>query len=146
MQKINKLIKVGNGKMKKEMLLNEIKELLLNDVDTLRDAVNELNSWNNCLDYLIVYENDEEFFDMFFKGRPAEVARAIHYGDFNYNDEYIKFNAYGRLKTLSEYDYEELLKENVEEVIDCLIEYVEHISIDNEELDDLLSQYFEDEE
>ena len=132
--------------MKKEMLLNEIKELLLNDVDTLRDAVNELNSWNNCLDYLIVYENDEEFFDMFFKGRPAEVARAIHYGDFNYNDEYIKFNAYGRLKTLSEYDYEELLKENVEEVIDCLIEYVEHIYIANRQLDDLLSQYFEDEE
>ena len=132
--------------MKKEMLLNEIKELLLNDMDTLRDAVSELNNWNNCLDYLIVYENDEEFFDMFFKGRPAEVARAIYYGDFNYNDEYIKFNAYGKLKTLSEYDYEELLKENVEEVIDCLIEYVGHISINNEELDDLLSQYFEDEE
>ena len=51
--------------MKKEMLLNEIKELLLNDMDTLRDVVGELNSWNNCLDYLIVYENDEEFFDMF---------------------------------------------------------------------------------
>ena len=33
--------------MKKEMLLNEIKGLLLNDMDTLRDAVNELNSWNN---------------------------------------------------------------------------------------------------
>ena len=132
--------------MKKEILLNEIKELLLNDMDTLRDVVRELNSWNACLDYLDVYENDEEFFDIFFKGRPAEVARAIYYGDFNYNDEYIKFNAYGKLKTLSEYDYEELLKENVEEVIDCLIEYVEHISIDNEELDDLLSQYFEDEE
>ena len=132
--------------MKKEMLLNEIKELLLNDMDTLKDVVRELDGWNNCLDYLIVYENDEEFFDMFFKGRPAEVARAIHYGDFNYNDEYIKFNAYGRLETLSEYDYEELLKENVEEVIDCLIEYVEHIYIANRQLDDLLSQYFEDEE
>ena len=132
--------------MKKEMLLNEIKELLLNDMDTLRDVVRELDGWNGCLDYLIVYENDEEFFDMFFKGRPAEVARAIHYGDFNYNDEYIKFNAYGNLKTLSEYDYEELLKENVEEIIDCLIEYVRHISIANEELDNLLSQYFEDEE
>ena len=132
--------------MKKEMLLNEIKELLLNDMDTLRDAVSELNSWNNCLDYLDVYENDEEFFDMFFANNPAEVARAIYYGDFNYNDEYIKFNAYGNLETLSEYDYEELLKENVEEVIDCLIKYVEHISIANEELDDLLSQYFEDEE
>ena len=133
-------------KMKKEMLLNEIKELLLNDMDTLRDVVRELDGWNGCLDYLNVYNNDEEFFDIFFANNPAEVARAIHYGDFNYNDEYIKFNGYGNLETLSEYDYEELLKENVEEVIDCLIKYVEHISIDNEELDDLLSQYFEDEE
>lgn len=132
--------------MKKEMLLNEIKGLLLNDLNTLKDVVRELDGWNNCLDYLIVYENDEEFFDIFFANNPAEVARAIYYGDFNYNDEYIKFNGYGNLETLSEYDYEELLKENVEEVIDCLIKYVEHISIDNEELDDLLSQYFEDEE
>ena len=132
--------------MKKEMLLNEIKELLLNDMDTLRDVVRELDGWNGCLDYLNVYNNDEEFFDIFFANNPAEVARAIYYGDFNYNDEYIKFNAYGNLETLSEYDYEKLLKENVEEVIDCLIKYVEHISIDNEELDDLLSQYFEDEE
>ena len=132
--------------MKKEMLLNEIKELLLNDMDTLKDVVRELDGWNGCLDYLNVYENDEEFFDIFFEGRPAEVARAIYYGDYNYNDEYIKFNAYGNLKTLSEYDYEELLKENVEEVIDCLIEYVGHIYINNGQLDDLLSQYFEDEE
>ena len=132
--------------MKKEMLLNEIKELLLNDMGTLRDVVRELDGWNGCLDYLNVYNNDEEFFDIFFANNPAEVARAIYYGDFNYNDEYIKFNGYGNLETLSEYDYEELLKENVEEVIDCLIKYVEHISIDNEELDDLLSQYFEDEE
>ena len=128
------------------MLLNEIKGLLLNDMGTLRDVVRELDGWNGCLDYLNVYNNDEEFFDIFFANNPAEVARAIYYGDFNYNDEYIKFNGYGNLETLSEYDYEELLKENVEEVIDCLIEYVEHISIDNEELDDLLSQYFEDEE
>ena len=132
--------------MKKEMLLNEIKGLLLNDLDTLKDAVRELNSWNACLDYLDVYNNDDEFFDMFFEGRPAEVARAIYYGDFNYNDEYIKFNGYGNLKTLSEYDYEEMLEENIEEITENLIEYVGHISIDNEELDDLLSQYFEVEE
>ena len=133
-------------KMKKEMLLNEIKGLLLNDLDTLKNAVRELNSWNACLDYLDVYNNDDEFFDMFFEGRPAEVARAIYYGDFNYNDEYIKFNGYGNLKTYSEYGYEKLLKENIEEIIECLIEYVEYISIGNEELDDLLAQYFEDEE
>ena len=132
--------------MKKEMLLNEIKGLLLNDLDTLKDAVRELNSWNACLDYLDVYNNDDEFFDMFFEGKPAELARAIYYGDFNYNDEYIKFNGYGNLETFSKYDYEELLEENIEGITENLIEYAEYISIGNEELDDLLSQYFEVEE
>ena len=132
--------------MKKENLLNEIKGLLLNDLDTLKDVVRELNSWNACLDYLDVYSNDEEFFNMFFEGKPAEVARAIYYGDFNYNDEYIKFNGYGNLESFSEYEYEELLEKNIEEITENLIKYAEYISIDNEELDDLLSQYFEEEE
>ena len=132
--------------MKKENLLNEIKGLLLNDFNTLEDAVRELNSWNACLDYLEVYSNDEEFFEMFFEGNPMEVARAIYYGDYNYNDEYIKFNGYGNLESFSEYDYKELLEENIEEITENLIEYAEYISIGNEELDDLLSQYFEVEE
>ena len=132
--------------MKKENLLNEIKGLLLNDLSTLEEVVRELNSWNACLDYLDVYENDEEFFNMFFEGKPAELARAIYYGDFNYNDEYIKFNGYENLETFSKYDYEELLEENIEEITENLIEYAEYISIGSEELDDLLSQYFEVEE
>ena len=132
--------------MKKENLLNEIKGLLLNDFNTLEDVVRELNSWNACLDYLDVYSNDEEFFEMFFEGNPMEVARAIYYGDYNYNDEYIKFNGYGNLESFSEYDYKELLEENIEEITENLIEYAEYISIGNEELDDLLSQYFEVEE
>ena len=132
--------------MKRENLLNEIKGLLLNDLNTLKDVVRELNSWNDYLDYLDVYDNDEEFFNMFFEGKPAELARAIYYGDFNYNDEYIKFNGYGNLETFSEYEYEELLEENIEEITENLIVYAEYISIDNEELDELLSQYFEVEE
>ena len=83
---------------------------------------------------------------MFFENKPAEVARAIYYGDFNYKDNYIKFNGYGNLKTYSEYGYEKLLKENIEEIIDYLIEYVESISIYDEKLYELLSQYFEVEE
>ena len=133
-------------KMKREELLNEIKGLLLNDLNTLESVVSELNSWNGCLNYLEVYNNDEEFFDMFFEGRPAEVARAIYYGDYNYNDDYVKFNAYENLESLSEYDYEELLEENIEEITENLIEYSEYISIDSEELENLLSQYFEVEE
>ena len=132
--------------MKKENLLNEIKGLLLNDFNTLEDVVRELNSWNACLDYLDVYENDEEFFNIFFENKPSEVARAIYYGDYKYNDDYVKFNGYGNLKTFSEYEYEKLLKENIEEITENLIEYVEYISIYDEKLYELLSQYFEEEE
>ena len=132
--------------MKKENLLNEIKGLLLNDLDTLKDVVNELNSWNGCLEYLEVYENDEEFFNTFFENNPMEAVRATYYGDYNFNDNYVKFNGYGNIESFSEYGYEELLKENIEEITENLIEYVEYISIYNEELYDLLSQYFEVEE
>ena len=132
--------------MKKENLLNEIKGLLLNDLDTLKDVVSELNSWNACLEYLDVYENDEEFFNTFFENNPMEAVRATYYGDYNFNDNYVKFNGYGNIESFSEYGYEELLKENIEEITENLIEYVECISIYNEELADLLSQYFEEEE
>ena len=65
--------------MKKEMLLNEIKELLLNDMDTLRDVVRELDGWNGCLDYLNIYNNDEEFFDIFFaNNRSNRLTLLLH--------------------------------------------------------------------
>ena len=50
--------------------------------------------------------NDEEFFDTFFEGKPMEAVRAVFYGDYRYNDEYVWFNVYGNLESG---DYEEQL-------------------------------------
>ena len=49
---------------------------------------------------------DEEFFEMFFSGTSAiEVARAVFFGDIkSWNDDYIKFNGYGNLESMSSYD------------------------------------------
>jgi hypothetical protein len=45
-----------------------------------------------------IYDFDEEFFELYFEGRPMEIARAVHFGDIqNWNDNYIKFNGYGNL-------------------------------------------------
>lgn len=132
--------------MKKENLKNEIKELLLNDLDVLRDVVSNLNIWSDYFKFLEVYNNDEEFFDMFFSDiNPILLARAIYYGDFNYNDDYIKFDDNNNLITLSKYKYEGLLKTYVEEIIEYLIDNFEHIVIYNDKLEDLLFQYFEEE-
>lgn len=65
---------------------------------------------NNADDML--YDFDEEFFDMAFEGKnPMEVARATYFGKINWNDEYIRFNGYGNLESVSEFDAEEMIDE-----------------------------------
>ena len=50
-----------------------------------------------------VFNFDEEFFDLAFTDK-MEVCRATVFGKVNFNDEYIHFNAYGNLESLSEYE------------------------------------------
>ena len=117
----------------------KIREYLLNNEETLLDVINELNSWNGCLDYLEFWNNDEEFFNTFFENK-IEVARAICYGDYNYNDDYVRFNGYENLESFSEYDMIEKMKDDIEEIVENLIEYYDCIEIYNEELQELLEE------
>ena len=126
--------------MKKE----KIREYLLNNEETLLDVVNELNSWNNCLENLDFWENDEEFFNTFFNN-PMEAIRATYYGNYNYNDEYVKFNGYGNIDSYSEYERIEEIKDNIDDIVDNLIECYYNIYI-NEELENLLLELLEEEE
>ena len=52
----------------------------------------------NNMDNQIFY-NDEEFFEMCFSDRITDLVRAISYGDFEPNQEFIKFDGYGNLET-----------------------------------------------
>ena len=126
--------------MKKE----KIREYLLNNEETLLEVVSELNSWNDCLENLDFFENDEEFFNTFFDN-PMEAIRATYYGDYNYNDEYVKFNGYGNIDSYSEYERIEEIKDSIDDIVDNLIEYYYNIYI-NEELGDLLLELLEEEE
>ena len=126
--------------MKKE----KIREYLLNNEETLLDVVSELNSWNSCLDYLDFWENDEEFFNTFFDN-PMEAIRATYYGNYNYNDDYVKFNGYGNIDSYSEYERIEEIKDNIDDIVDNLIECYYNIYI-NEELENLLLELLEEEE
>ena len=126
--------------MKKE----KIREYLLNNEETLLDVVSELNSWNGCLDWLDFWENDEEFFNTFFDN-PMEAIRATYYGNYNYNDDYVKFNGYGNIDSYSEEEKNEEIKNNIDDIVDNLIEYYYNIYI-NEELENLLLELLEEEE
>ncbi len=122
--------------MKKE---NLIKEYLLNNEDVLIDMVHELNSWNGCLDWLDFCVNDEDFFECYFENK-IEVARAICYGDYNYTDDYVRFNGYGNLESFSEYDMIEELKDSIDEIVENLIEYKDCICINDGNLEELLEE------
>ena len=128
--------------MKKE---NLIKEYLLNNEDVLIDMVHELNSWNGCLDWLDFWENDEEFFNTFFDN-PMEAIRATYYGNYNYNDDYVKFNGYGNIDSYSEYERIEEIKDNIDDIVENLIEYKDCICINDGNLEELLDEEEEEEE
>ena len=53
-----------------------------------------------------IFPFDESFFEDFFSGAKAiDVARAVFFGNIqSWNDEYIKFNGYGNLESMSTYD------------------------------------------
>lgn len=103
----------------------------MNETEKLMAMVQEVNSWNGELEYLNVWENDDDFFNTFFGGDPMEVARAISFGDYSYNDEYVTFNDYRNLVSYTEYQAEELLKDFEEEIIESYNELVENGSIDD---------------
>ena len=105
------------------MLEKKLKEYLLNNIEELRDVVNELNGWNGCLDYLEFFENDEYFFESFYSGMNGlEIARAIYYGDYRYNDDYVRINAYGNLESYTEDEIIEKMKDSIDEIVKNLIE------------------------
>lgn len=51
-----------------------------------------------------IFEFDEDFFNTYFEGRPMEAARATNFGEVNWNDDYITFNGYGNLESVSKYN------------------------------------------
>lgn len=122
------------------MTNTNLKEFLLENIETTNGIVQELNSWNGCMDHLDVRENDEEFFQVYFEDKPMEAVRAAVYGDYNYTDEYVRFNGYGNLESLSQWKFEEELKESIEEIIDNLIENQPELSLDPE-IEELIEKW-----
>lgn len=124
--------------MTTKIRIDEVRQYLLENMDETRQIVSELNGWNGSLEYLEIYENDEDFFETFFEGRPMEAVRASHYGDYSYNDDYVRFNGYGNLESFDDYQYEQKLKDSLDDIIDNLISEQAHVDFP-EELDMILN-------
>jgi hypothetical protein len=83
---------------------------------------------NNLFDDEIFY-NDEEFFNTFFDGKVLDAVRAVSYGEYNYNDNFVMFNGYGNLESFNR------IKDNIDigEIVNDIFENPHRYNIDLEE-------------
>ena len=121
----------------------EIKDYLLNHIDEIGDIIIEINSIDNSLDFLEYWNNDEEFFNTFFYNNPTEAVRSAYYGDYNYCDDYVRFNGYGNLESFNDYDLEKEYKEYINEIVNALLKHYQEIGITDDNLKELIEKYEE---
>ena len=125
----------------------EIKNYLLdhvNEIDNMRSMISEINSIDGSLNYLEYWDNDEDFFDIFFHNDLMEVVRSSYYGDYNYCDDYVKFNGYGNLESANEYDLVKRYEEYIDDIVNALLEHYQEISIYDDNLLAMVKGYFEE--
>lgn len=106
-------------------LLEKLKEEL--SIDELKEMSKDVNGYNGRLDFLDYFENDEYFFRDFFGDKVDEAVRATYYGDYNYMDDYVRFNVYGNLDSCSEYEYEKEIEDNADEIIENYVEIIDEM-------------------
>lgn len=118
----------------------EIKNYLLNNVNEIGSIVCEINCIDSSLEFLEYWENDEEFFNTYFYNNPMEAVRSSFYGDYNFCDKYVKFDGYGNLSSLNEYELEFEYKDYIDDIVNSLLEHYEEINISDKELIKLIEE------
>lgn len=120
---------------------NDKLQKLANNTEALRDMVREVNGWDGSLESYEAYEFDDDFFENYFSSK-EEVARATFFGDIqNWMDEYIRFNGYGNLESLNDYQYAKELEEGADEIIERFAELADDGKVD---ADEVLERYSDD--
>ena len=118
----------------------EIKNYLLNHIDEIGGIISDINSIDGSLDYLEYYENNEQFFITFFCNNPMEAVRSSFYGDYHYCDNWVKFDGYGNLKSVNDYELEKEYKYYIDEIVNALLEHYQEMIICDKELIKLIEE------
>ena len=131
-----------------EKIKNEMIDFLKENDDILTEMVYSCYMWDNSLDYYYYYAHDEDFYNTFFENNPEEVARAVYYSsNYNYADDFVKFNAYGNLETASNYEIKDAIIDGAGEIFETWYDLYSDNSLDNYfnnfDFDDLLEKYEE---
>lgn len=101
---------------RKEAIRNYVEQLSWGD---LADLIQYMTAYDGCFEEATYYDMDE--FDEFMSNcTPSEIARMIWFGEFNPNDEYFRFDAYGNLESLDWQEISDEAGDYMEDVINHL--------------------------
>ena len=64
----------------------------IDNFDMAFNLVSILNSYDGSMSCIEYFYNDKEFFDIFFGINTMDAVRAVCFGDYRYNDEFVKFD------------------------------------------------------
>ena len=129
--------------LNKSQIVEKMESYLRDNLEEARDIVAQANSWDGSLEDLYVYDMDE--FDYIIEAidlSPTELICKVQYGDFNPNDDYFAFDSLENLVSYQEYEYEELIRENIAEIVERYIDISGHIYADAE-MEALMEAYDE---
>ena len=129
--------------LSKSEIVEKMESYLRDNLEEARDIVAQANSWDGSLEELAVYSMDE--FDYIIESSdlsPTELICKVQYGDFNPNDDYFAFDSLENLVSYSKYEYEELIRENIAEIVERYIDISGHIYADAE-MEALMEAYDE---
>lgn len=76
---------------------------------------------------------DEDFFNTYFEGKPMDAVRAAYFGEIHWADEYIRFNGYGNLESVSSFSVDEIIEDEIEEIFNHSDTWEDYIEEDEEE-------------
>lgn len=104
----------------RDKLISFVKDI--NNLEETRFMIYEVNSYDNSLDYVTYYDNDEDFFDEMYQGSVIEAIRAVCFGNYNFVDNYVKIDGYGNLESCNKWELAMYYDTFAEEIVDTIIE------------------------
>lgn len=89
-----------------------MKTLIKRNLESIVDYLNELsnsdlvsihNEYCQSCNYSDdeIYSNDEDFFNMFFEDQTLNAVRAVCFGDYEYNHDFVMFDGYANLQSFN---------------------------------------------
>lgn len=88
----------------------------------LADLLQYMNSCDGSFEESTFYDMDS--FDEFMSNyTPSEIARMIHFGEFNPIDDYFRFDGYGNLESLDWQEISDEAESLESDIIDHLVNY-----------------------